>query len=82
MLDGRCKSGGFPLNLAHLSSLKSLRVDYELYIEQLPTPLVKLVLPAITHHQYSYLSEVADLSYLKSRRELDALSESYRRVLS
>ncbi|KAL0227043.1 hypothetical protein P9112_014367 [Eukaryota sp. TZLM1-RC] len=51
------------LNLAQLSNLKCLELDYNFDIEQLPTSLVKLVLS-------DYGIKVTDLSYLTSLKEL------------
>ncbi|KAL0211266.1 hypothetical protein P9112_009564 [Eukaryota sp. TZLM1-RC] len=55
------------VNLAPLSNLKCLEVDYDLHITQLPTSLVKLVLR-------DYSTHVNDLSYLTSLKELVVLS--------
>ncbi|KAL0214182.1 hypothetical protein P9112_006366 [Eukaryota sp. TZLM1-RC] len=74
-LGGRCRSGRkFSLNLAHLSNLKCLQLDFEINIEKLPTSLVKLVLKDF---------DIAgiDLSYLASLKELVVKSPNISRYI-
>ncbi|KAL0205349.1 hypothetical protein P9112_000656 [Eukaryota sp. TZLM1-RC] len=61
------------LNLAHLSSLKCLELDYRIDIAQLPTSLVRLVL--------ENGRKLVDLSYLSSLKELVLSSEFSKTVL-
>ncbi|KAL0226035.1 hypothetical protein P9112_013359 [Eukaryota sp. TZLM1-RC] len=56
-----------PINMAHLSKLKCLVLDFAFNIEKLPTSLVTLVL------QNDFI-QVTDLSYLTSLKELVVLS--------
>ncbi|KAL0207865.1 hypothetical protein P9112_010452 [Eukaryota sp. TZLM1-RC] len=51
------------VNLAHSSIIKYLELDYGIYVQQLPTSLVKLVFKAKALN-------VTDLSYLTSLKEL------------
>ncbi|KAL0208480.1 hypothetical protein P9112_011067 [Eukaryota sp. TZLM1-RC] len=66
-LSRRCSFAGSSLNLAHLSNLKCLELDYPFVIKGLPTTLVKLMLK---HHDI----EFTDLSYLTSLQDLVVLA--------
>ncbi|KAL0210087.1 hypothetical protein P9112_010171 [Eukaryota sp. TZLM1-RC] len=75
-LDGRSYFNTIlSINLAHLSNLKCLELDYPFEIDQLPTSLVKLVLK---HRDI----EVADLSNLTSLKELVVLTDSFSSSIS
>ncbi|KAL0207867.1 hypothetical protein P9112_010454 [Eukaryota sp. TZLM1-RC] len=73
-LCGWSKFGRSSINLAHLSLLKCLELDYRFNVEQLPTSLVKLVL---IHD----IIEVTDLSYLTSLKELVVISRCVSRAI-
>ncbi|KAL0206521.1 hypothetical protein P9112_001828 [Eukaryota sp. TZLM1-RC] len=75
VLGGWSSFGRSSINLANLSKLKCLELNYPFNIEQLPTSLVQLVL---NHDEI----KVTDLSYLTLIRELAVLSldEDYDQV--